>query len=258
MIDSHCHLYFDAFDKNREHVIREAADAGVHTIINIGIDLKSSQQCIDLAEQHDGLYATVGIHPHDAQKAPSNYLEQLRTMARHDKVVAIGEIGLDFYRDLSPRDIQRKAFREQLELAVDLKLPIVIHTRESFEETRQIVSEYASRLHGGVFHCFPGDADDAASVIDLGFVISVGGVTTYKKATMADTAKDTPLEKILLETDAPFLTPVPYRGKQNQPAYVKYVCDRVAELKDISPAEVESVTDRTCQKLFGLVETFGD
>ena len=258
MIDSHCHLYFDAFDDNREKLIREAADAGVHTIINIGIDLNSSQQCIELANRHDGLFATVGIHPHDAEKAPADYLRRLRAMAAHDKVVAIGEIGLDFYRDISPRDTQRRVFREQLELAIDLQLPIVIHTRDSFEATREIIEECAVDLPGGVFHCFQGDADDAMSVIELGFVISVGGVTTYKNATMAETAQHTPLDKILLETDAPFLTPVPFRGKQNQPAYVAYVRDRVAELKGIDPSEVETVTDRTCQKLFGLVETFGD
>jgi len=258
MIDSHCHLYFDAFDRNREQLIRDAEAAGVHTIINIGIDLKSSRQCIDLADNHDALYATVGIHPHDSQEAPAGYLDELRRMTEHAKVLAIGEIGLDFYRDISPRDIQRRVFEEQLKLAVELKLPIVIHTRDSFEETREIVRDYAADLPGGVFHCFPGSADDAHSVIELGFVISVGGVTTYKKASMAETARLTPLDSILLETDAPFLTPVPYRGKQNQPAYVCYVRDRVAELKEISPDEVESVTDHSCRKLFGLIETFGD
>jgi TatD DNase family protein len=258
MIDSHCHLYFDAFDNDRDTVIAEAARTGVHTIINIGIDLPSSQMCIDLARQYDHLYATVGIHPHDAAKAPRDYRDRLQALAAHRKVVAIGEIGLDYYRDLSPRDIQQRVFREQLELAVATRLPIVIHTRDSFGETLEIVREYAARLNGGVFHCFQGTPEDALVVIDLGFVISVGGIITYNKAGMAVTARETPLDKILLETDAPFLTPVPFRGKLNQPAHVRYVRDKLAELKGISPAEVEKVTDRTCQKLFGLVELFGD
>lgn len=258
MIDSHCHLYFKDFDAHRDQLIADANSAGVHTIINIGIDLKSSQNCIDLADRHEPLYATVGVHPHDAADVPKDYLDQLRQMASHDKVVAIGEIGLDFYRDLSPREAQARVFREQLDLAIETKLPIVIHTRDSLKETLEIVRPYASRLSGGVFHCFQGSAGDAQRVIDLGFVISVGGVITYNKAGMAITAGETPLDKILLETDAPFLTPVPFRGRQNQPAYVRYVRDKLAELKGISHAEVESVTDRTCQKLFGLVETFGD
>ena len=173
-------------------------------------------------------------------------------------MVAIGEIGLDFYRDLSPRDTQKKVFRKLLELAVDLKMPIVIHTRDSFRETREIVKEYASSLVGGVFHCFPGSTNEAKEVIDMGFVISVGGVITFKNASMAKTAAETPLDKIMLETDAPFLAPMPYRGKTNQPAYVRFVRDKLAELKGTSPLDVEKTTDRTTQKLFGLVETFGD
>ena len=258
MIDSHCHLYFDTYDGQREQAVRDAVDAGVHTIVNIGIDLESSKKCIELAEQFDGLYATVGYHPHDAARAPKDYIDKLRDLAAHPKVVAIGEIGLDFYRDLSPRPVQQRVFEEQLELAIELSKPIVIHTRESFEPTLAIVERYGDSLVGGVFHCFPGDVDDAVRVIELGFVISVGGVITYKKASMARTAADTPLDKIIIETDAPFLTPVPYRGKTNYPAYVKYTCAKLAELHGIATEEAERVTDRTCRKLYGLVETFGD
>lgn len=258
MIDSHCHLYFDAFDGCRDRVVREAADAGVHTIVNIGIDIESSQKCIDLAERYDACYATVGIHPHDAARASREYLKTLRSLAAHAKVRAIGEIGLDFYRNLSPKPVQRRVFEEQLELAADLDMPIVIHTRESFDATLEIVRRYADRLPGGVFHCFPGDADDAERVIEIGFVISVGGVITYPNASMAATAAATPLDKIIVETDAPFLTPVPNRGKTNFPAYVALTCRKLAELKGVSFDEVEAVTDRTCRKLYRLVETFGD
>ncbi len=256
MIDSHCHLDFDAYDKNRETVINDAVSAGVHTLVNIGCDLASSERSIALAEKYDAVYATVGVHPHDAKTLGDDVLQRLRELAVHKKVVAIGEIGLDFYRDLSPRNLQRQAFEQQLELAADLELPVVIHTRESFERTCEIVGDFAPDLKGGVFHCFPGNDRDAHRVIDMGFLISVGGVITYKNSQMARTATAIPLEHIILETDSPYLTPVPFRGRQNSPANIPYVRDKLAELKGISPAEVEKVTDQTCRKLYGLIETF--
>lgn len=257
MIDSHCHLDFKQFDGRRDEVVAEARAAGVRTIINIGTDLSSSEKSVQLAERYDCILASVGVHPHDARKLDQSTLDKMRRLAAHRKVVAIGEIGLDFYRDLSPREVQRRAFTEQLELAADLKLPVVIHTRESFSDTIEIVRPLARKLHGGVFHCFPGDIDDAQIVFDLGFVISVGGVTTYRNSRMGRLAAQVSLDKLLLETDSPYLTPVPHRGKVNQPAYVKHVCERVAELREEPFSEVEKITDRACEKLFGLVETFG-
>jgi len=256
MIDTHCHLDFDAFDGRRETVIEEANAAGVHTIINIGVDLKSSLCSLELTAKHDCVYAAVGVHPHDARTFTAEISQKLRELAGLDKIVAIGEIGLDFYRDLSPRSVQKKIFRQQLELAAELELPVVIHTRQSFNETINIVKDYADNLVGGVFHCFPGDINDARRVMDLGFVISVGGVITFKKSRMADMAARVPLDKIILETDAPYLTPEPFRGKTNSPAYVKYVYQKLAELKDIDPEEVERIVDRTAQKLFRLIDTF--
>lgn len=257
MIDSHCHLDFNAFDDNRPAIISRAERAGIHTIINIGVDMATSLRTIELAEKYDMIYATVGFHPHDAKHLDDAAFAKLEKLARKNKVVAIGEIGLDYYRDNSPRPDQQKAFARQLELAVRLKLPVVVHTREAFEPTLAIIREYAADLPGGVFHCFPGNADDARVVIDLGFVVGVGGVVTYKNSGMARMASEIPLDKILLETDAPYLTPVPYRGKTNEPAYVAYVRDKLAELRSVAPDEVEKITDRTCRKLFGLVETFG-
>ncbi|MFH1374726.1 MAG: TatD family hydrolase [bacterium] len=257
MIDTHCHLDFDAFDDCREEAIKEAEAAGVHTIINIGVDIEASRRCVQLAEQHHGLYASVGIHPHDARTFNDKIADELRRLADHPRVVAIGEIGLDFYRDLSPRPVQRRVFTQQLKLAVDVDLPVVIHTRDSFSETMTIVREYAGELAGGVFHCFPGDVDDALEVIDLGLIVSFGGVITFQKAHMAQVAAQVPLDKMILETDAPYLAPVPYRGKKNRPEYVKYVYRHVAKLRDIDVAQVEKVVDRTAQKLFGLVETCG-
>jgi TatD DNase family protein len=257
MIDSHCHIDFRDFDGIRDDALKEAQAAGIHTVINVGADIESSERGVDLARRHKMIYATVGVHPHDARTLDGKAFGRLRELATQDKVVAIGEIGLDFYRDLSPRPVQKVAFHEQMQLAVELRLPVVIHTREAFQETLLIAAEYADLLPGGVFHCFPGDVDEALEVIKQGFVIGVGGVVTYDKSRLSRVAAAIPLDKMILETDAPYLTPVPHRGKKNRPAYVRYVCDKVAQLRGISSAEVEKVTDRTCQKLFRLVETFG-
>ncbi len=258
MIDSHCHLDFKQFDGKRSEVIEEALTVGIGTIINIGTDLKSSKFSVELAHKHNSVHAAVGVHPHDASTVNDDLLTEIRELAGDSKVIAIGEIGLDYYRNRSPRDIQRSAFRAQLELAVECDLPIVIHTRESFDDTLDIVREFTSSLKGGVFHCFPGDSEQARMVIDLGFNVSFGGVITFPKAGMAQVASELPLKSIILETDAPFLTPVPHRGETNYPAYVRYVYQKLAELRNLSVEEVEKQVDRNCQKLFGLVETFGD
>lgn len=257
MIDSHCHLDFAQFDGRRREVVQEASDAGVHTIVNIGTDPVSSQRSVELAERFETVYATVGIHPHDAKKLNDTILAQLKELAGHKKVVGIGEIGLDYYRDLSPRNVQRAAFRRQLELACELHLPVVIHSRQSFEPTLSMVREYAHQLPGGVFHCFPGSVEEAFAVFKLGLLISVGGVITFKNSRMAQVAASVPLEKVLLETDAPYLAPEPHRGKMNRPAFVRYVRDKLAEMRGVSAAEVEQTTDRAAQKLYGLIETFG-
>jgi len=257
MIDSHCHLDFKDYDGRRDEVVAAALRAGVYTMVTIGCDLPSSYSAVGLAERYETVYATVGVHPHDARTYDDRVEKELLDLAGHDRVVAIGEIGLDFYRDLSPRQVQARVFRRQLELAVKTKLPVVIHTREAFRETIDIIRDFAPKLVGGIFHCFPGTADDAREVIDLGFYISVGGMITFPKANMARMAAEVPLEKILLETDSPYLAPVPNRGKTNQPAYVRHVAEKLAELQERPPAEIEKITDRNCRKVFGLVETFG-
>lgn len=257
MIDSHCHLDSKIYGGQIEPLLTEAKAAGVHTVVNIGADLPSSERSVEFASKYPMVYATVGIHPHDAKALDDKVLARLRELAKHAKVVAIGEIGLDYYRDLSPRPVQQEAFRRQLELAVELNKPVVIHTREAFEDTVDIVKEFTPRLHGGIFHCFPGTTEEAHRVFDLGFVISVGGIITYPKAGMARVAAEVPLEKLLVETDAPYLSPVPHRGKTNQPAFVSLVISKLAELRGITKAEVEKITDRNCQKVYRLVETFG-
>lgn len=258
MIDSHCHLDSRPLRSRLVDLLAAAREVGIHTVVNIGADIESSRRSVELASNHDMIYAAVGVHPHDATTVDANILAELEQLASHKKVVAIGEIGLDYYRDLSPRPAQKKAFRQQLELAVTLNMPIVIHTRDAFRDTVDIVRDYAADLPGGVFHCFPGTVDEACDVFDMGFVIGLGGVITYKGAGMAHVAAEAPLDKIVLETDAPYLTPVPNRGKTNEPAYLKHTSRKLAELRSISVEEVERVTDRACQKLYRLVETFGD
>lgn len=257
MIDSHCHLDFKDFNADRSEVIKRAKLAGVHTLINIGIDLTTSKRSIELAEQYDSVWATAGFHPHEARFFDSEAERKLTELLGHPRVKAVGEIGLDYYRDRSPRDVQRKVFARQLEMAAEHKLPVVIHTRESFEDSLSIVKEYSSDLVGGTFHCFPGDARQAGQVIELGLIISVGGVITYKNSSMARMAAEVPLAKIMIETDAPFLTPVPFRGQRNSPEHIPLVAKKLAALKNIPVSEVEKVTDRTAEKFFGLAETFG-
>ncbi|MCH9032282.1 MAG: TatD family hydrolase [candidate division Zixibacteria bacterium] len=257
MIDTHCHLEYPQYKKTPRELVAEAADAGVSTIVTIGTDLESSRTALDIARDNESVYATVGVHPHDAksytQKIENAFLEAVND----PNVVAIGEIGLDYYRDLSPRDIQKKAFHAQLELASRTDKPVVIHVRESFADAFSILCEHSDSLSGAVLHCFSEGIEEARKVLDRGWIISVGGVVTYKNSKMADVAAWTPLESMILETDAPYLTPVPHRGKTNRPAYVSYVYDFVANLRGIPRGDLEKKIDMTAKKFYGLVETFG-
>jgi TatD DNase family protein len=257
MIDSHCHLDGKDYRGRLDQIVSSAQTEGVHTIVNIGADLPSSIRSIELAKQFPCIFATVGVHPHDAKTYSSELEEKLQKLLSYEKVVAIGEIGLDFFRDLSPRNVQREIFRRQLEMAADQKFPVVIHTRDAFRDTINIVKEYSSKLVGGIFHCFLGSVDEAKEVIELGFYISIGGIVTFPKSVMTEMAVAIPLEYILLETDSPYLAPVPYRGKINQPAYIKYVKDKVAQLRNIPAEEVEKITDRSCRKAYRLEDPFG-
>ena len=256
MIDTHCHLDFPEFDRDREEVIAQAAEQSVDRLINIGTDPESSRRSLALAEAHENIYCTVGIHPHDSKLLTDDFLREMEHAAQHSKVVGIGEIGLDFYRDLSPRSVQRKVFIAQLDLAASLDLPVVIHVREAMEEALTIIRNYAGRLRG-VFHCFPGDTGQAEQVIAMGFHLSVNGVMTYNNSRMAKVAAAVDLINVLIETDCPYLTPVPHRGKRNVPAYVKHVCVKLAEVRGMDVSEVDKITTRTAEKLFRLVETFG-
>lgn len=257
LIDTHVHLDDPRYDPDREAMFQRAAEAGVTTFITIGCDLTTSQSAVRLAETRTNVFATVGVHPHEAKEIQEDWYSQLRTLAGHPKVVAFGEIGLDFHYDHSPRDVQSHRFREQIQLAKALGLPLVIHTREAREETIRILKEEQAEEVGGVFHCFSEDAWLAKEALDLGFYLSFSGIITFRNAQpLRDILRTVPDDRLLIETDAPYLTPVPFRGTRNESAHVKLVAEHIASLKyGDSPtglAQVAHLTSDNAKRLFTI------
>ena len=263
LIDTHAHLDFAKFDTDRPAVIERATAAGVAAIVNVGADLPSSRRAVQLAEQYDAVYAAVGIHPHDAKKLDGATLGELRELAKRPKVVAVGEIGLDFYRDLSPRDVQRRAFQAQLAWAAKLGKPVIIHDRDAHNDIMEILSDWAAGLKSspligrlGVLHTFSGDLSMAERAMELGFYISISGPVTYKNARqLPNLVEVLPLDRLLVETDCPFLAPHPHRGRRNEPAYVRLVAERIGELKGIAFDDVAMATTGNARRLFELSDT---
>jgi TatD DNase family protein len=253
LIDTHTHLDDARYNDDRDSMIARAQDAGVSTFVTIGCDLATSRSAVELAGRHPFVYATVGVHPHEAKHIADEWYDELHRLAQHDKVVAYGEIGLDYHYNHSPPQLQRDRFREQVCLARELHLPIVIHTREAQDDTIAILKDERAADIGGVFHCFSGDAWLAKDALDLGFFLSFSGVITFQNAAMLrDIVKTVPLDRMLIETDCPYLTPVPHRGKRNEPAHVRFVADKIAELKAVSIEEIEDITSRNAQRLFKI------
>ena len=231
LIDSHVHLDDPRYDGDRDQVFQRAADAGIDAFVTIGCDLATSRSSVQLAQARENVFATIGVHPHESKEITTGWYDEFRLLAKKPKVVAYGEIGLDYHYDHSPREIQRQRFREQVQLAKELQLPIVIHTREAQEDTIAILKEEKAGEVGGVFHCFSGDAWLAKDALDLGFYLSFSGVITFKNASMLrDIVRTVPMDRILVETDCPYLAPVPHRGKRNEPAFVRQVAQTIAEL----------------------------
>jgi TatD DNase family protein len=243
LVDSHCHLDDEQFDADREQVIARALEVGVERMVAIGTgngppDLEAG---IRLARRYSCMYATVGVHPHDAAKATLETFAQLAQLADDDKVLAVGEIGLDYHYDFSPRDVQQSVFVEQLQLAGSAGKPVVIHTREAWEDTLSLLR--ANWTGGGIMHCFTGGPDEARQALDLGFHLSIGGVITFPKAgDLRDAARFAPLDRIVVETDAPYLAPVPKRGKRNEPAFMVETVRRLAEVRGQPPEEIAAAT----------------
>ena len=253
LIDTHAHLEMPEYNQDRKDVIKKANDSGIDYILTIGIDIKACHQAISLAEEFEFIYAVVGVHPHNAKDIDGGTYDILRELTQHKKVCALGEIGLDFFRNLSPQDVQTKRFRELIALARELKLPIVVHDRDAHKETLAILKEEKAFEVGGVIHCFSGDYEMAAKCLDMGFCISIPGTITFRKAaSLQELVRRISLERILVETDAPFLTPVPFRGKRNEPSYVSYVAKKIAQVKNLDFAEVAAVTSQNAKTLFHI------
>jgi TatD DNase family protein len=253
LIDTHAHLDHERFKDDVDQVIERAKLSQVQSIITVGADLASSRQAVEFARRYPDVIATVGVHPHDADSVSDSVLNEIAILAQDEGVVAIGEIGLDYHYDFSPRDVQRRVFAIQISLARELELPIVVHVREAYQDVMSILkSEHAEDV-GGIVHCFSGDREAAKDCLDMGFYISVGGILTFANSQeLREIIRGLPMDRILLETDAPYLTPVPYRGKRNEPAYLVHVAEALANLKGITFDEVAETTTLNACKLFGL------
>lgn len=254
LIDTHCHLDMDRYRIDLPRVIESAKDNGVKQIITIGIDLKSSREAIKIAQKYPMVFATVGLHPHDsATMLPRDFEDISELIDQTDRVVAYGEIGLDYAKQYAPPDVQKKVFTDQLAMARNHGLPVIIHDRDAHDEILQIIKQFAPFEKRGVMHCFSGDLEFAKQVMDYGFYISIPGIVTFKNAkVLQQVAQCIPAEFLLLETDGPFLAPVPYRGKRNEPCYLLYVAEQVASLRQTTIDNIASITSNNAMRLFSL------
>jgi TatD DNase family protein len=251
MIDTHCHLDMREFDADREEVIRRARDAGVEALLTVGADREGSIRAMEIAGQYDFVYASVGVHPHDAKDFTEHMYSDLIEWSKKQKVVAIGETGLDYHYDHSPREVQQEVFRQHLRLARETGLPVIIHSREAKEDTLRILRE--SGVNSGVLHCFSGDAAMAEEAMEMGFYISLAGPVTFKKAAgLREIARIVPDDYLLTETDAPYLSPEPFRGKRNEPAFMEYTLRHIAALRAISYDDAARITTLNAKRLFGI------
>ena len=254
-IDTHAHLFYPNFNDDVDETIKRAKDSGVDYILVPATDLASSAQAIQLAEKYDFIFASVGIHPHDTAEWEDSLIDQLREMAKHEKVRAIGEIGLDYYYDFSPREKQLVAYEAQINLALELELPIIVHNRDSNDDIMEFARKFKETPLKAQYHCFAGSLKDARELIEMGHYVSFTGNITFKKAdTLRNIVKGIDSENMLIETDSPFLTPVPHRGKRNEPSNVKYVAEKIAELHGLRTEDIARTTSYNAFKLYGIGE----
>lgn len=254
MIDSHAHLDDEAFDDDRDQVINALYENGIDFIVNIACDLKSSKTSQELAKTYENIYATVGVHPHDAITYTDEVEETLKILAQEKKVVAVGEIGLDYYYDNSPRQIQKEVFKRQLKLAHELRKNVVVHSRDASQDTFDILKEAHDKYEfKAVIHCYSQSLEMLKEYLRLGDYISLGGAVTFKNSKIRkEVAKIVPLDRLLLETDCPYMTPVPYRGKRNEPKYVNIVAEYIADLRGISKSDLVKVTDENTKRFYNI------
>jgi TatD DNase family protein len=253
IFESHAHYDDEQFDIDRDTLLEGLTEEGIEYIINVGANIKSSYECVKLAKKYDYIYAAIGVHPHDVKHMKEQDLESLIGLASYDKVVAIGEIGLDYYYDFSPRETQKLWFREQIKIAKDLELPIIIHSRDASKDTFDIIKESEAKQVGGVVHCYSGSYEMAVEYTKLGFYIGVGGVITFKNANkLKEVVKKIPIDNILIETDSPYLAPVPNRGKRNDSSNLKYIAQEISNIKNISYDDVINLSNKNAKRLFRI------
>ncbi|WP_027415757.1 TatD family hydrolase [Aneurinibacillus terranovensis] len=254
LFDTHAHLNDEKFNEDRQDVIARARENGVSLICNIGYNRETITTSLELTRQYDFIYTAIGWHPQDAKTMTDDDLAWIEKLASEEKkVVAIGEIGLDYYWDTSPKDVQHDVFRKQIRLAKKLKLPIIIHDREAHQDIINILREEEAEEVGGIMHCFSGSPEMATECINMNFYISLGGPVTFKNAKKPkEVAEHVPLDRLLIETDCPYLTPEPYRGKRNESGYVRYVAEKIAGLKNISFEKIAEITTENAKKLFQI------
>jgi TatD DNase family protein len=253
LFDTHAHINAEQFNEDIREVITRARAQGVSRMVVVGFDRPTIKRAMELTEEYDFIYACVGWHPVDAIDMTVEDLEWIEKLAAHPKVVAIGEMGLDYYWDKSPKAIQQEVFRKQIKLAKKVKLPIVIHNRDATADIVEILKEEEAREVGGIMHCFSGSVEVARECVEMNFLISLGGPVTFKNAKKPkEVAAEIPLDKLLIETDCPYLTPHPYRGKRNEPAYVKLVAEQIAEIKGLTFEDVAEATTENAKRVFGI------
>jgi len=253
LFDSHAHLEDERFDQDRDELIRGLPGRGVSHVVNVGSTLDTSRMSVELAAMYPVVYAAVGIHPHEVAKMTYDDLNRLEELAGRPKVVAIGEIGLDYYYDFTPRKLQWQWFAKQIELAYNLKLPVIIHNRNAHADVLDILTSKKDRILGGIMHCYSGSWEMAKRFLDLGFYISLGGPVTFKNAKKpVEVAGKVPLDRLLIETDSPYLAPVPYRGKRNDPGLVKLVAEKIAEIRGMELDSIARITSANAKMIFGI------
>ena len=250
LIDTHCHLFYEDMKNDISAVLNRARELDVNRFICVGTNLDDSRECLILADAHENIYASAGVHPHDSKDAPEDYLDQIAELMTSSKMVAVGEMGLDYFRNISDPKIQLNIFREQLALAEQLQKPVIFHNREADEDVIKLLSEFPNIT--GVAHCFSSTLDTAKTFVEMGFYISFSGNLTFKNSHLPDVAKELPLEKLLVETDSPYLSPVPFRGRPNEPGRTRFVAEKLAEIHGVSLKIVADKTTENATELFNL------
>ena len=250
LTDTHCHLYYQDLRNDIPAVLNRAAKLGVNRFICVGTNIQDSKKCLELANAHEKIYATAGVHPHDAKDTPKDYLDQICDLLKFDKMIAAGEMGLDYYRNISEPEIQNRVFREQMELAQSLRKPVIFHNRDADADVLKVLSDFPNVT--GVAHCFSSNLETAKAFLDMGYYISFAGNLTFKNSHLPEVAKGLPLDRVLVETDSPYLSPVPYRGKPNEPGRTRFVAEKLAEIHNVSLDVIAKKTSENATALFNL------